>query len=209
MHEKYEIVKVDSGEVKTLKSKSFDLYTYGVYTGKQVIKVNKGDSLWLINSLKAEVIRGNDQEIQIDGLGVIIRGYVCENKTSGYESMSNLPYVNGCSSHQVFPPVRIGDPTIQLLYLPPNTTEQEHHIHSTVRVVYVARGNGWSVQGMHGENEVTLNQGDVLVLDKMTPHHFRTTTEELVVIPLHIYSSTPMEYNHPMFNGTFSVEKRH
>jgi uncharacterized RmlC-like cupin family protein len=158
----------------------------------------------IVEGSEARIERGG-QSISFDGVCVVIRGYQCETKTSRFESVSNLPYVNGCSSHQVFPPIRIGDPTMQLLYLPPNTKEQIHHIHSTTRVVYVKDGRGYSIQGMKGEKKIELNKGDIIILDKMTPHHFKTIEDELIVIPIHIFSSTDSEYNHPMRNGTFSV----
>ena len=200
----YKIDKYDNGAVAIVKSKEFDLYAYTTYVGKQQVYVEQGDSIWLVNDSKAEVVRGG-KFVNVEALGVVIRGYQCEEKTSSYSSGSNLPYVNGCSSHQVFPPVRIGDPTMQLLYLPSNTSEQAHHIHSTARVVYVLDGEGWSVQGMNNETEVKLNKGDVIILDKMTPHHFRTESSSLTVVPIHIFSSTVFEKNHPMFNGTFEI----
>lgn len=200
----FNIHKVNKNNIEIVKSKEFDLYSYTVYTGKQDIVIDKGDSAWLVNNTIAKVERGG-QTISNEAMCVVIRGYQCEVKTSSFHSISNLPYVNGCSSHQVFPPVRPGDPTMQLLYLPPNTMEQAHHIHSTVRVVYVLRGKGWSVQGMKGEYEMALNEGDVIILDKMTPHHFRTEENELVVIPVHIFSSTLLETKHPMKDGTFII----
>lgn len=200
----YSIEKINSGQNQIYQSKSFDLYSYEVFTGKQTIILEKGDSAWIAEQSGARVERGN-QEISFDGMCVVIRGYQCEKKFSSFDSISNLPYVNGCSSHQVFPPIRPGDPTMQLLYLPPNTMEQAHHIHSTVRVVYVLKGFGWSVQGMKGETEIELNPGDVIILDKMTPHHFRTEDSELIVLPVHIYSSTILEKHHPMKDGTFII----
>ena len=90
--------------------------------------------------------------------------------------------------------------------MPPHTSEQAHHIHSTPRVVFVYKGTGSCEYGL-GENKKTmsLNEGDVLIIDKMYPHHFITTDEPLVVLPLHIYSSTNLENNHPMMNGTHEI----
>jgi hypothetical protein len=39
----------------------------------------------------------------------------------------------------------------------------------------------------------------------MTPHHFVTEDDYLLVAPIHVYSSTALEKNHPMRNGTFEI----
>jgi uncharacterized RmlC-like cupin family protein len=200
----FNIVKVPAGDTAVLQSNKYDLYTYTVYVGEHEIDIPLGDSLWLIDDTSASVYRGGTK-VKSDSLAVLIRGYQCESKTSSYESVVNLPYINGCSSQQVFPPVRHGDPTLQLLYMPKGTKEQAHHIHSTVRVVKVISGSGYSIQGMLDEVKVPLNPGDVIVLDKMTPHHFITENDYLLVAPMHVYSSTILENNHPMRNGTFEI----
>jgi len=191
---------------KVFRSKPFDLYTYTCYAGEHNPIVENGDSLWTINARgEAKVTRGTGNREYTSGMGVVMRGYQCDEKTSSIQTYSNLPYVNGCSTHQIFPPVRAGDPTLQLLYLPPHTAEQAHHIHSTVRCVYVLEGEGYSVQGMKDDVEVKLEAGDVIVLDKMTPHHFRTEGSHLVVVPFHVYSSTVLEHSHPMKDGTHII----
>ena len=50
-----------------------------------------------------------------------------------------------------------------------------------------------------------LTPGTVVILDKMIPHHFSTDEEGLIVLPIHIFSSTSLENNHPMFAGTHKV----
>lgn len=202
----FEIIHTDITNPAIYKSKPHDLYYYTVYVGGHVFNCEDGDSAWVITKTNAEVVRGGDGvSVHSTDLAVVIRGYRCENKKSDFSTISNLPYINGCSSHQVFAPVRHGDPTAQLLYIPPNASEQAHHIHSTVRVVYVIDGEGKSIQGMNNDKEGILLPGDVLILDKMTPHHFTTGDSHLTVIPLHIYSSTVLENSHPMKNGTFIV----
>lgn len=190
-----------------------ELYSYEAYIGKHKnIKISQGDSAWIVNDTEVKCIRG-ENKVESEKLCVVIRGYAPDNKSSGYETLSNLPYVNGCTSNQLIPPLRLGDPTAQLLYLPPYTQEQAHHIHTTARIVYVLEGKGKSIQGMPGKNgtlgnikEYDLKPGTVIILDKNIPHHFETEENNLIVIPIHIFSSTPLEYNHPMFNGTFKVD---
>ena len=97
----------------------------------------------------------------------VIRGYMSEDKSSAIIRKTNLPYVNSCSTKQVFPPERLGDPTLQLLDIPPYSTEQAHHIHSTVRVAYILSGTGRSIVGM-GEHYVTekLYHGKTVIPQK-------------------------------------------
>jgi len=134
---------------------------------------------------------------------VEILGYTPERRTSTYSKGADLPYVNGCSTKQLIPPARLGDPTWQYLSIPPGSQEQQHHIHSTARVVYIAAGKGNSIVGMPAVETVhELTPGMVMVLPKMIPHHFTASEEGLVVIPLHVFSSTTLENNHPMFAGT-------
>jgi mannose-6-phosphate isomerase-like protein (cupin superfamily) len=137
---------------------------------------------------------------------VEIFGYTPESRSSTFGKFTDLPYINGCSSKQLINPVRPGDPTWQMLYIPPFTSEQAHHIHSTARVVYVHSGKGLSHVGSAGNTtQHVLQPGMVVVLDKMIPHHFSTTDEPLVVLPLHIFSSTTEEHDHPMFRGTYRI----
>jgi quercetin dioxygenase-like cupin family protein len=93
--------------------------------------------------------------------------------------------------------------------MPPHTTEQAHHIHSTVRVVYVLSGRGNSVVGI-GDQTATheLLPGMVCILEPMCPHHFETNGEPLLCTPLHIFSSTGRhELDHPMLHGTHLIDR--
>ena len=63
---------------------------------------------------------------------------------------------------------------------------------------------GSSLEDRKNENR-GFKEGDVLIIDKMHPHHFITEKDSLVVLPLHIFSSTGLENNHPMMQGTHHV----
>lgn len=183
-----------------------DLYQFTVYIGKHSIKTNKYASYWYIEEDLVGCKSGTGEMLNSSTFCVEIWGYTPETRISTFNRGTDLPYVNGCSTKQIIPPVRPGDPTLQMLLIPPNTSEQMHHIHSTPRVVYVAKGSGYSIIGTSiSSTNYDLNQGDVLILDKMVPHHFETKEEALVVLPIHIFSSTTLEHDHPMFNGTHKV----
>ena len=181
------------------------MYTHTIYVGDHQVQVPKGDSAWFIAEGRVYVVPGPDA-IDSKEMCVVLRGYNCPYKASDINgSDTNLPYINGCSTDQLIHPIRPGDPTLQKLTIPPHASEQKHHIHSTARVVYVYEGMGWSIVGMQGEEEYLLEEGDVIILDKMEPHHFETKDSHLTVIPFHVYSSTPLEHNHAMKLGTHEV----
>lgn len=199
------------GATAELSQRDGDLYAYQVLIGKQgAVELPRGSSMITFAADGSAVWKpgGHDHWSQWHRFAVILPGYQCGHKSVSLDQNSNLPYVNGCNTRQLFPPERIGDPTLQQLTMPPHTSEQVHHIHSTVRVVYVLSGRGYSIVGQAGDStETELLPGMVCVLDPMCPHHFRTEDEQLIVLPVHVWSSTPagMEQNHPMFNGTKEI----
>jgi quercetin dioxygenase-like cupin family protein len=181
-----------------------DLYQYRVFIGKHQIVTAKSSSYWFIDNNQVVCKSGDGSILDSDIVCTEIYGYTPEQRSSTFSKKADLPYINGCSTKQLIPPVRPGDPTFQLLVMPPNTSEQEHHIHATARVVYVYKGSGTAIVGSADVAEkFELIEGDVIILDKMSAHHFETGPQELIVIPLHIFSShSSAEYDHPMFNGT-------
>jgi mannose-6-phosphate isomerase-like protein (cupin superfamily) len=188
-----------------------DLYSYTVYYGEQVVDVEVGDSAWyyrFMNGRWSGHTKRGHGVVNSDKLCVIIRGYAPADRSVQIIG-TNLPYINGCSTESLLPPVRLGDPTMQLLHMPAGSSEQEEHIHSTVRVVYILDGSGICVHGLgKDQKEISITKGDVLILEKMCPHHFVTEEEPLLCSPLHIWSSVgAMEQNHPMFNGTHLLSK--
>ncbi len=198
-----------STDSEIFTNKSNELYSYKAFCGAFDITVEKGDSLIYVDEdLTCACWVAGPCNINSTHFAVMLRGYQCGNKACSVLEAANLPYVNGCSTRQLFAPERIGDPTLQLLNIPPYTSEQVHHIHPTARAVFVLSGEGYSLVGQSGNvNEVALTKGMVCVLDPMCPHHFRTEEQSLVVLPVHVWSSTPpaLESNHPMFNGTKEV----
>ncbi|MGE0764140.1 MAG: hypothetical protein AB7N80_12740 [Bdellovibrionales bacterium] len=197
-------------EKVVLQSPEGDLYSYEVFFGPQNVKVEKGDCAYTISDDKKTAwLHRGPASFKSAHIATVIRGYSPEEKSSTIVHGTNLPYVNGCSTRQIFSPERPGDPTLQLLRIPPFASEQAHHIHSTARVVYVLGGFGHSVVGMRDKSVRTeLKPGMLCVLDKMCPHHFETQDEWLAVMPVHVWSSTgALENDHPMYAGTFMMNQ--
>lgn len=198
---------VNSQSSSTINCSTNDLYQYRVYIGQHNIQTNMQSSYWYIDGTTVVSATGTGSSILSSKMCVEIFGYTPETRTSTFERGTDLPYINGCSTKQLINPVRPGDPTFQMLFIPPHTSEQAHHIHATARVVYVAEGSGRSIVGSSTKSTVyDLNEGDVILLDKMVPHHFETANSSLLVLPVHIYSSVASEeHNHPMFIGTHKI----
>jgi uncharacterized RmlC-like cupin family protein len=206
---KYGVRYFEPGETAVAIAAEDNLYYYEAYIGEHELSVERGDSLfWLSADADTAHLARGPRTIRSTRIATVIRGYMPEDKTSTVRQRTTLPYVNGCSAKQVFPPERPGDPTLQLLYIPPHTSEQAHHIHSTVRVVYVLRGSGHSVVGMEkAMTRESLRPGKVAIFEPMCPHHFETDAEPLVCVPLHVFSSVgARELNHPMHNGTYVLD---
>ncbi len=196
------------GTVGHVKSRPEDPYFFETFVGHHKIPVPAGDSLYWIGADKSVAfLNRGPAQIESPIFATLVRGFSPENKSSSVTGPTVLPYINGCSTKQIFPPDRPGDPTMQLLYIPSDSSEQEHHIHSTARCVYILRGTGTAIVGMGKGEKVDLSEGGVCVIEPMAPHHFETYQQSLTVLPIHVWSSTDIENNHPMFNGTFGIQR--
>ena len=195
-------IVIKSGRSVVVESTQFDLYQYRAYVGPHQIHTSSKNSYWVLDNNEVGCFTGTNESINSSKLCVEIFGYTPEKRTSTFSRLTDLPYINGCSTKQLISPNRLGDPTWQLLHMPCFTSEQARHIHSTTRIVYVQSGQGWSHLG---PDRLSLEPGDVIVLDKMIPHHFSTESDSLIVLPLHVFSSTSQEFDHPMFNGTHKI----
>lgn len=196
------------GERAVVEARPENLYFFTSYIGQHEVAVDRGDCVyWFSDDLETARCQRGPTTVASRHLATVLRGYTPETRSTTMHQGTTLPYVNGCSTKQLIAPERVGDPTLQLLYMPPHTTEQAHHIHSTVRVVYILRGGGTSVVGTPSyAARHELVPGMVCILEPMCPHHFETTDEPLVCVPLHVFSSSgARELDHPMFNGTHLV----
>lgn len=205
----YGAVFITPDDKRVIEAREQDLYFYTLYTGRHRISVARGDCVFYLSGDRQEAfVRRGPVDIDSAWVATVIRGYMPENKSSGLRTQANLPYVNGCATRQVFPPERLGDPTLQWLDMPPWSSEQVHHIHSTVRVVYVLQGRGWCSVGMDQKQvRQELYPGQIVLLEKMCPHHFETGDQRLIVLPLHVFSSVgQLEKAHPMFHGTYLID---
>ncbi len=205
----YEPHYFPSGTHDIFHCREWEMYGFKVFIGQHDINLEGGDSAWyyhMDNDHFVGVSARGPAKIKSKYCCTVIRGYSPPDRMAVIDS-TNLPYVNGCSTESLIPPIRMGDPTMQVLYMPPNSSEQQHHIHSTARVVFIMGGSGTNIYGMDDVKEIPLRPLDVLILDKMVPHHFITGDGPLFVSPFHVFSSVGrLEQNHPMFNGTHMTD---
>ena len=115
------------------------------------------------------------------------------------EEHGRLPYIDGCSDTLLISPVVRGEACLNLLYLPPNTT-QTAHTHPSFRAGVVAAGEGICQTEL---SSVPITAGSVFTIEAGGLHSFHTTDESLTVIAFHPDSDFgPWHDDHPMVNRT-------
>lgn len=135
------------------------------------------------------------------GIVVTRIGYRGLNQVGGpIEEKGRLRYIDGCTDSLLIPPVKAGDPCLNLLYFPASI-DQTWHTHPSVRCGIVAAGRG----ECHTESCVTpLSPGLGFIIGPNTPHKFRTEPgSPMSVIAYHPDSDFgPTDHDHPMINRT-------
>ena len=144
------------------------------------------------------------ETIQVAGTAVLITrlGFKGQNLVGGpIEENGRLCYIDGCSDSLLVYPPRQGDPSLNLLYFPPNI-DQTFHIHPSIRLGTVARGSGWAC---FADSEVALETGDLFTIEERELHRFRTDAgQEMTVIAFHPDGDWgPTDQNHTMLNRTY------
>ena len=110
-----------------------------------------------------------------------------------------LSYIDGCSDSLMVYPPRLGDPTLNYLFFPPNIN-QSFHTHPSIRIGCVIDGEGISDTD-HG---VPLTTGTFFCLEEHELHRFRTKDKSMRVIAYHPDGDWgPTDENHTMLNRTY------
>ncbi len=117
------------------------------------------------------------------------------------EEQGRLCYIDNCSTTQLVPPVRLGDPTLQQLYFPKDVN-QTMHIHPTIRLGYVYSGAG--ICKTTSGDEFTLEEGQAFYLKERFLHGFKSLDKPITVIVYHPDSDVgPTDQIHPMISRTY------
>lgn len=116
------------------------------------------------------------------------------------EQEGRLKYIDGCTDSLLIPPVKLGDPCLNLLHFP-KQIRQTMHTHPSNRIGIVTRGRGvcHTPTGEHA-----LVPGMAFIIPKEGQHCFSTQEQTMDVIAWHPDSDFgPMDGDHPMINRTF------
>jgi quercetin dioxygenase-like cupin family protein len=134
------------------------------------------------------------------GLAIAMQRYVGLRQIGGpIEARGRLRYIDGCSDTLLVSPPRRGDPCLNHLHIPPQTT-QSMHTHESARIGVIAHGRGHCVTGAA---RFELVEGLGWYIPPGVRHAFVTTSEALDVLAWHPDSDYgPTDSNHPMVNRT-------
>lgn len=115
------------------------------------------------------------------------------------EAEGRYKYIDGCSDSLLIAPVLKGDPCLNLLHFPPNTT-QTPHTHPSVRIGMIVSGSGQCIL----ENEIIqLEVGKIFFINSNLLHSFNTQENNMNIVVYHPDSDFgPTDNNHPMINKT-------
>lgn len=131
------------------------------------------------------------------------------------EARGRLRYLDGCTDTCLIPPVRKGDPCLNLLHFPPNT-RQTAHTHPSIRLGLVVRGYGLCKTPF---GNAPLEPGSLFAIYPETGmksladdghlyaaglHSFETDTREMLIVAYHPDSDFgATDEDHPMRNATY------
>ena len=115
------------------------------------------------------------------------------------EEKGRLKYIDGCTDSLLIPPVKMGDPCLNLLCFPPGI-DQTSHTHPSDRIGMVFSGRGECVTP---DEIIPLEPGMIFRIPYEGHHKFRTHDEGMRVVAYHPDSDFgPQDENHPMINRT-------
>lgn len=119
------------------------------------------------------------------------------------EQKGRLKYIDGCTDSLLIYAPRLGDPCMNHLHFPVGI-DQTFHTHPSIRMGYVARGNGVA---SFPDGDTALGTGDIFLLPIDTRHRFRTPLESMDIIAFHPETDTgPTDEDHPMLNRTIITD---
>lgn len=140
--------------------------------------------------------------------GVFRLGFMGQFIVGKVEDNGRLCYIDGCSDSMLVYPPRKGDPSLNALYFPPGI-EQSWHTHPSIRMGFVAEGEGTA---WFGQRESTskvsdtypLKKGNAFLLPEQELHRFSTKDKSMKIIAFHPDGDWgPTDENHAMINRTY------
>lgn len=143
--------------------------------------------------------------------GVLRLGFSGQFIIGEVEKRGRLCYIDGCSDSLLVYPPRQGDPSLNSLHFPP-AINQSFHTHPSIRMGYVADGEGYACFGYdpakmyHADRSIhePLKKGSAFLLSEQELHRFKTDDSGMTVIAFHPDGDWgPTDQNHTMLNRTY------
>ena len=120
------------------------------------------------------------------------------------EHEGRLKYIDGCTDSLLIPPVKFGDPCLNLLFFPEGI-DQTAHTHPSDRIGMIMSGKGRCHAWNDGVEEIIdLVPGMIFCIHTDGPHKFSTPYgQHMRVLAYHPDSDFgPTDQIHPMINRT-------
>jgi hypothetical protein len=122
------------------------------------------------------------------------------------EEHGRLKYIDGCTDSLLIPPVKRGDPCLNLLYFPPGI-DQTEHTHPSDRFGLVVSGHGRCLHRASSDApflSIDLVPGMIWRIHTDGLHKFQTPYDRAMrVVAFHPDSDFgPTDEDHPMLNRT-------
>lgn len=127
-------------------------------------------------------------------------GYRGQRQSGRIEKTGRLSYIDGCSDSMIVYPARKGEPSLNHLHFPKGIV-QTQHLHPSIRMGLVLRGNGvaWGPGW-----EKPLSTGSMFMLDAHEIHSFKTPDESMDVVAFHPDGDWgPTDDAHQMLSRTY------
>ena len=115
------------------------------------------------------------------------------------ETVRRFPYIDGGTTSLLVPPIVLGDPVLNALYMPPNV-DQTVHTHPSDRIGLIIRGSGQCCGDSSCDD---LLPGTLFHISANQAHRFVTTGQGLDLVVFHPDSDMGFsDRNHPMLSRT-------
>ena len=116
------------------------------------------------------------------------------------DPLGRFAYIDGGTTSLLVAPMRIGDPCLNALYMPPNV-DQTLHSHPSDRIGLIIGGSG---QCCFDDTCYDLLPGHLFHISADQPHRFVTEHQQLDLVVFHPDSDMGFsDRNHPMLSRTF------
>jgi hypothetical protein len=178
-----------------------------VHEGLPILVIDKGQPTERVHMLyPGMVFSVHGRFTLFGGKGIIVsrddhRGFF--HLGGPIEHEGRLKYIDGCTDSLLIPPVKFGDPCLNLLYFPPDI-DQTAHDHPSDRIGILS-GRGRCHAWNDGQEElIDLVPGMIFCIHTGGKHKFSTPYgEDMRVLAYHPDSDFgPTDEQHPMINRT-------